>query len=86
LTSISIPERPIRARNPLRKLPYSSDAHAAVPELYPLSVCSFWRVLGEWLNLRMDVAEWSITDAQRIARMIGGESARRLYGLSEPVR
>ncbi|MFB7516213.1 amidohydrolase [Streptomyces sp. NPDC056144] len=66
---------------PFGKLLFSSGAHA-LPELHVVAANTFraalTRVLGEWV---MDGA-WSRTDAQRVATMIAGGNARRVYRLA----
>ncbi|MEU9292867.1 amidohydrolase family protein [Streptomyces sp. NPDC048266] len=67
-------------RAPFGKLLFSSGAHG-LPELHVVAASVFraavTRVLGEWV---MDGA-WSRTDAQRVAAMIAGDNARRVYRL-----
>jgi predicted TIM-barrel fold metal-dependent hydrolase len=65
---------------PFGKQVYSSDAWGPA-ELHYLGAV-MWRravasVLGEWVA----GGDWSMEDAERIARMIGAETATRLYGL-----
>ncbi|MEV4938462.1 amidohydrolase family protein [Streptomyces zaomyceticus] len=70
-------------RAPFGKLLFSSGAHG-LPELHVVAASVFrtalTRVLGEWV---MDGA-WSRTDAQRVAAMIAGDNARRVYRLARP--
>ncbi|MFD3566586.1 amidohydrolase family protein [Streptomyces sp. NPDC058667] len=69
-------------RAPFGKLLFSSGAHG-LPELHVVAASVFrgavTRVLGEWV---VDGA-WSRTDAQRVAAMIAGGNARRVYRLTE---
>ena len=37
-------------------------------------------VLGQWV----ESGEWSAADALRVARMVGADNAKRVYGLAEP--
>jgi predicted TIM-barrel fold metal-dependent hydrolase len=57
---------------PYGKFLYSSDAFG-LPELYYLGAVLFRRALAEFLD--------DIPDAERIARLICSENARRVYGL-----
>ncbi|MGW0285271.1 amidohydrolase family protein [Streptomyces sp. NPDC003236] len=65
---------------PFGKILFSSGAHA-LPELHVVGALLFRealsRVLGAW------VAEdaWSPDDAQRVARMVAADNARRVYAL-----
>ena len=66
---------------PFRKQLFSTDA-CGPAELHFLGA-ALWRhgmrrVLGAWVR----EGEWSQTDAVRVARRVGRENARRLYGLS----
>lgn len=65
---------------PFAKMLYSSDAFG-LPELYYLSAVIFRRALADLLDARVGAGEWSATDAQRIADMIGSRNAARAYGL-----
>ncbi len=63
---------------PFTKVLYSSDA-GLVPELYLLGSWLFHRamsrVLGDWVAR----GDWSRDDAERVARLVGAENARRVY-------
>lgn len=65
---------------PFHQLLYSSDGFGP-SELHYLGAV-LWRrgmeqVLGGWV----DAGEWSPEDAARVARLVGHENARRVYGL-----
>jgi predicted TIM-barrel fold metal-dependent hydrolase len=67
---------------PFGKVLFSSDAFGP-PELHHLGAL-LWRramasVLGEWVT----DGDWSQADAVRVAEMVGGGNARRVYGLGE---
>jgi predicted TIM-barrel fold metal-dependent hydrolase len=66
---------------PFGKVMYSSDAFG-LPELYLVAARAFRRsvrqVLGGWQR----TGEATEADVRRVAAMIAGENARRLYGLS----
>ena len=66
---------------PFGKLLFSSDA-CGPAELHYLGAL-LWRramasVLGQWVAS----GEWSVTDALRVARMVGADNATRVYGLA----
>jgi predicted TIM-barrel fold metal-dependent hydrolase len=66
---------------PFGKVLYSSDAWGP-PELHYLGAL-LWRratasVLGGWV----DSGDWTVTDAIRVAEMIGALNARRIYRLT----
>jgi predicted TIM-barrel fold metal-dependent hydrolase len=65
---------------PFARVLYSSDAWGP-PELHLLGSV-LWRrgmarVLGRWVR----EGDWTLPDAVRVVRMIGGENAARVYGL-----
>lgn len=65
---------------PFAKQLYSSDAYGP-PELHLLGSI-LWRrsmgvVIGDWVRR----GDWSLTDANRVLRMIGSDNARRVYAL-----
>jgi hypothetical protein len=64
---------------PFTRQLYSSDAWGP-PELHLLGAV-LWRramarVLGRWVR----EGDWTLPDAVRVVRMIGGENAARVYG------
>lgn len=66
---------------PFAKQLYSSDAWG-LPELHYLGSV-LWRravtaVLGGWV----EAGDWSATDARRVAAMVAGENARRVYDIA----
>jgi uncharacterized protein len=68
---------------PLRKFLFSSDAFG-LPELYYLGTLLFRRALSAFLSERLDADDMSYADAERIARLIGADNARRAYRLDRP--
>lgn len=67
---------------PFAKILFSSDAWGP-PELHHLGAV-LWRrgmqrALGQWVA----DGDWSAADAARVVRMVAGDNARRVYGLSE---
>ena len=67
---------------PLRKVLYSSDAYGPA-ELHYLGA-RLWRDgMTEVLGGFVDRGQWSVTDAIRVADLIGRGNATRLYGLAE---
>ncbi|GAA5190976.1 amidohydrolase family protein [Rugosimonospora acidiphila] len=68
---------------PFGKLLYASDAFA-LPELYYLGAVLFRRALSDLLSEGLVDDAWSEHDAGRIATMIGGDNARRVYRLPHP--
>ncbi len=67
---------------PFGKFLYSSDAYG-LPELYHLGSLLFRQGLSEFLRSGLDDGAWTEHDADRIAWLVGGENARRVYGLEE---
>lgn len=67
---------------PFGKFLYSSDAYG-LPELYHLGASLFRQGLSDFLRSGLDDGAWTEQDADRIARLAGGENARRAYGLEE---
>ena len=65
---------------PFAKLLYSSDA-AGPPELHYLGATLWRHALTTVLNTFITQADWSPTDADRVASMWGRENALRLYGI-----
>jgi predicted TIM-barrel fold metal-dependent hydrolase len=66
---------------PFRKLLFSSDAWGA-PELHLLGSWLFRRALSRILGDWVVRGDWSLADAERVVTLIGGENARRVYGLA----
>ena len=65
---------------PFRKILYSSDAFGP-PELHYLG-SRLWRDgIAAVLSGFVDRSQWSVTDAIRVARLIGRDNAARLYRL-----
>jgi predicted TIM-barrel fold metal-dependent hydrolase len=65
---------------PYGKFLFSSDAFG-LPELYHLGSLLFRQGLSDHLRAGLDDGVWTEEDAARIARLAGGENARRVYGL-----
>ncbi|MCE3554996.1 amidohydrolase [Pseudonocardia sp. RS11V-5] len=65
---------------PFGKLLYSSDAFG-LPELYLVAARAFRRAVGRVLGGWVAEDEATGPDARRVAAMIAGGNARRLYGL-----
>lgn len=65
---------------PLRKFLFSSDAYG-LPELYYLGTLLFRQGLSGFLRARLDHDDICHDDADRIARLVGAENARRAYRL-----
>jgi uncharacterized protein len=65
---------------PLRKFLFSSDAFG-LPELYYLGALLFRQALSRFLQARLDADDMSYADAERIARLIAADNARRAYRL-----
>lgn len=65
---------------PYGKFLFSSDAFG-LAELYHLGSLLFRRGLSDYLRSGLDDGAWTEDDAARIARLAGGENARRVYGL-----
>jgi predicted TIM-barrel fold metal-dependent hydrolase len=65
---------------PFHKYLFSSDCYG-LAELCHLGALYFRRGLGKVLAERVRAGEWSLTDAARIGRLIGGDNARRIYRL-----
>jgi len=66
---------------PFGKLLFSSDAFGPA-ELHYLGALMWRRTTASVLSAWVDAGEWSAADAQRIARMVGADNARRVYGLA----
>lgn len=65
---------------PFHKTLFSSDAFG-LPELYHLGAELFRHALGGVLDGWVADGAWSAADAERVARLIGGDNARRVYRL-----
>jgi uncharacterized protein len=65
---------------PFGKFLFSSDAFG-LPELYHLGTLLFRQGLSDFLRSGLDDGAWTEADAGRVARLAGGENARRAYGL-----
>jgi uncharacterized protein len=65
---------------PFAKMLYSSDAFG-LPELHYLGAAGFRRDLGLVLSGFVSSGLWTVSDARRVAGMIGAGNARRVYGL-----
>ncbi len=59
---------------------FSSDAYG-LPELYLLGTLLFCRALGAFLDDGVRAGDWSAADGERVAHLVAGENARRVYGL-----
>jgi predicted TIM-barrel fold metal-dependent hydrolase len=59
---------------------FSSDAFG-LAELYHLGALLFRQGLSDFLRSGLDDGTWTEEDAGRIARLAGGDNARRVYGL-----
>jgi predicted TIM-barrel fold metal-dependent hydrolase len=65
---------------PFTKTLFSSDAFG-LAELYYLGTLVFRRALSGLLDDRVGSGEWTEADALRVARLVGVDNARRVYGL-----
>lgn len=65
---------------PFGKFLFSSDAFG-LAELYHLGSLLFRQGLSDFLRSGLEDGAWTEEDAGRIARLAGGENARRVYGL-----
>ncbi len=65
---------------PFRKIVYSSDAFGPA-ELHYLGSTLWRRGIGAVLAEFVDRGEWSVTDAMRVADLVGRDNARRVYEL-----
>jgi predicted TIM-barrel fold metal-dependent hydrolase len=70
---------------PFTKMLYSSDAFG-LAELAYLGALQFRRHLGAILDGFVDAGECTRTDADRFARLVGAENARRIYPLARATR
>jgi predicted TIM-barrel fold metal-dependent hydrolase len=69
---------------PFDKLQFSTDGYR-LPELYLVGAAQFRHSLGGVLDGWVADGALSDEDAQRVARMIGGDNARRIYARSAAV-
>jgi predicted TIM-barrel fold metal-dependent hydrolase len=67
---------------PFGKFLFSSDAFA-LPELHYLGATLFRRGLADFLHAGVEDDAWTAADADRVARMIGADNARRVYRLEQ---
>jgi predicted TIM-barrel fold metal-dependent hydrolase len=67
---------------PFGKFLFSSDAFG-LPELYHLGTLLFRQGLSGFLRSGLEDGAWTEGDAGRIARLAGGENARRVYRLED---
>jgi hypothetical protein len=67
---------------PFGKALFSSDAWGPA-ELHLLGAVLWRRGMADVLGGFVDAGEWSLADAVRVAAMIGGDNARRVYRLPE---
>ncbi|MEV8637903.1 amidohydrolase family protein [Streptosporangium sp. NPDC051023] len=65
---------------PFHKQLFGSDGHG-VAETCHLSALQYRRGLAGALAVRLAAGEWSVSDAVRVAHMIGSGNARRIYHL-----
>ncbi|AKJ13904.1 amidohydrolase [Streptomyces incarnatus] len=65
---------------PFGKILFSTGAHA-LPELHVVGARLFRESLGRVLGTWVAEGAWSLEDAQRVARMVAADNARRVYGL-----
>lgn len=67
---------------PFAKVLFSTDAWGP-PELHLLGAVLWRRAVQRVLGAWVDDGDWSVADAVRVAGMVGGGNARRVYGLSD---
>ncbi|MFI7242019.1 amidohydrolase family protein [Streptomyces qinglanensis] len=65
---------------PFGKLLFSTDAYG-IPELFLVGARLFREAMTELTREWVRRGAWSPSDAERVARMVAGGTARRLYGL-----
>lgn len=65
---------------PFGKFLFSTDAFG-LPELYHLGSLLFRRGLSDFLRAGVDEDAWTYADAERIARLVSADNARRVYRL-----
>ncbi|MEV6823373.1 amidohydrolase family protein [Amycolatopsis sp. NPDC051102] len=63
---------------PFGKVLFSTDAYG-LPELYHLGAVLFRRAMTGLCEEAVRAGDWSTGDAERVARMVAGGNARRLY-------
>ncbi|MDJ0345451.1 amidohydrolase family protein [Streptomyces sp. H10-C2] len=68
---------------PFGKVLFSTGAYA-LPELYVTGVRFFREALDRLVTERVTAGAWTPPDARRVAAMVAGGNARRVYGLRAP--
>ncbi|MCC5479494.1 amidohydrolase family protein [Streptomyces sp. NPDC059680] len=66
---------------PFGKILFSTGAHG-LPELHVVGARLFREALGRVLGTWVAEGAWCLEDAQRVARMVAADNARRVYGLA----
>ncbi|MFJ4324647.1 amidohydrolase family protein [Streptomyces tricolor] len=66
---------------PFGKILFSTGAQG-LPELHVVGARLFREALGRVLGAWVAEGAWSLADAQRVARLIAADNARRVYGLA----
>lgn len=66
---------------PFGKVLFSTDAYG-LPELYVVGAEVFRRAVARLFSRWVAEGAWSLGDARRVAAMIAGDNARRVYGLT----
>lgn len=66
---------------PFGKILFSTGAHG-LPELHVVGARLFREALARVLGTWVADGAWSLEDAQRVARMVAADNARRVYGLT----
>ncbi|MGW1076108.1 amidohydrolase family protein [Streptomyces sp. NPDC002537] len=70
---------------PFGKLMFSTDAYG-LPELYVVATRLFTHALSRLTDGWVDEGAWTAPDARRVAEMIAGGTAQRVYSLAGPTR
>jgi hypothetical protein len=70
---------------PFGSVLFSTDAYG-LAEHYAVAAASFRDALGQLLDGGIADGSWSASDAERLARMVTSENARRAYRLDRPDR
>jgi predicted TIM-barrel fold metal-dependent hydrolase len=65
---------------PFSKMLFSTDAWG-LPELHHVGAALWRRAMKRILSSLVDGGDWSLEDAQRVARLVGRDNAIRLYKL-----
>ncbi|MCL2535180.1 MAG: hypothetical protein FWE39_13545, partial [Nocardiaceae bacterium] len=68
---------------PFGSVLFSTDG-CGLPELFHVAAAQFRTALAELLEKEVRQGRWSRNDAERVARMITGDNARRVYRLESP--